>query len=147
VSRSYLVQLPRAEARHLAGIGWGWPASPEATCVQEVREWLRVLCATGPDPVPVSRVAADLAAILARVPAAGRPVRGPFAPGGRGPAPPGRVEYLGAGIVRLDEAAVSTLAQLRDGEDFRVVRTDPGPVLTIGADRYLARPQEPDPKS
>jgi len=147
MSRTYLVQLPKAEARHLVGVGQGWPATPEAACVQAVREWLCGVQAPGAqDAVPVSRIAGDLEPILGRVPVAERPVRGPFAPGRAGAILPGRVEYLGGGIVRLDGAAVSSLAELGDGEDFRVVFEDAGPVLTVGADRYLAREEEPDSK-
>lgn len=146
MSRSYLVRLPKAEARHLAGVGHGWPASPEATCVQAIREWLRELQAGGPGQLQISQIARDLGPILGRVPAAQRPVRGPFGPGGRRPVLPGRVEYLGGGVVRLDDAAIGSLAGLAEGEDFRVVIGDAGPVLTVGPDRYLAREEEPDPK-
>lgn len=59
---------------------------------------------------------------------------------------PGRAEYLGGGLVRLDQEAISTLAGLADGEDFKVSYTGAGPVLTVGADRYLAREESPDPK-
>jgi hypothetical protein len=145
MSHRYLVHLPMAEARHLAGIGRGWPMGPEAAHVQALREWVRGVQA-GPGPVHVSRITADLEPALGRVPAADRPVRGPFAPGGRGVALPGRVEYLGAGTVRLDDAAISSLAELSTGEDFRVVFEDVGPVLTVGADRYVACEEEPDAK-
>ncbi len=107
MSRDYLVHLPRAEARHLAGAGRAWPPGS---------------------------------------PPAERPVRGPFAPDGRGAALPGEVEYLGAGIVRLDEAAVKSLAGLPDGDDFRVVAEDVGPVLSVGTARYVVRELEPDPR-
>jgi len=72
------------------------------------------------------------------MPAAGQPVRGPFVPDQRGIAPPGRVEYLGAGTIRLDEAAISSLAVLGADADFRVIFADSGPVLLVGADRYQA---------
>ncbi|MGE5135406.1 MAG: hypothetical protein ACM32E_21165 [Gemmatimonadota bacterium] len=107
MSRCYLVHLPRAEARHLAGAGLAWPPGS---------------------------------------PAADSPVRGPFAPDGRGAALPGRVEYLGSGIVRLDGAAIGSLAELPEGDDFRVVFEDVGPVLTVGPARYAAVAEEPDPK-
>ena len=107
MSRYYRVQLPRAEARHLAGAGPAWPPGS---------------------------------------PAADRPVRGPFAPDARGAALPGRVEYLGAGIVRLDEAAIGSLAELPEGDDFRVIVEDVGPVLTVGPARYVAREEGPAPK-
>lgn len=42
-------------------------------------------------------------------------------------------------MVRLDEAAISALAELGEDEDFRVTFTDAGPVLAVGAERYLAR--------
>lgn len=145
MSHRYLVHLPTAEARHLAGIGRGWPASPEAACVPALRERVRGVQA-GPGPVHISRITAGLEPILDRAPAAGRPVRGPFAPGGHGFAPPGRVEYLGAGTVRLDDAAIASLAELGAGDDFRVIFEDIGPVLTVGADRYVARQEEPDAK-
>lgn len=135
----YLVQMPRAEARHLAGVGTsGWPASPEAACLHAVREWLIGIKARASMTVPVSCVVADLELILDRVPGARVPCRGPFAPRPGIGAPPGRVEYLGGGVVRLDEDAIRTLAGLGD-EDFRVVAGDGGPVLIVGGDRYLAR--------
>jgi hypothetical protein len=136
----YLVQLAQAEARHLAGVGaCGWPASPEAACLHAVREWLAGLKARACVTAPVSGVVADLELILSRVPAARAPCRGPFAPRPGIGAPPGRVDYLGGGVVRLDEDAVATLAGLGADEDFRVVASDGGPVLVIGKDRYLAR--------
>lgn len=139
MTRTYLVQLPRAEARHLAGTGKASLPSPEARCVEAVREWLHGLRGRQEATVPVSKVAADLTLILGMVPASSRPARGPF-----GGAPlPGRVEYLGCGIVRLDDAAISALAELPDGDDFRVTITDAGPVLAVGADRYLAREEAP----
>jgi hypothetical protein len=136
----YLVQLPRAEARHLAGVGaCGWPASPEAACLHAVRVWLAGLKGRACVTVPVTCVVADLELILARVPEARVPCRGPFHSRQGVGAPPGRVEYLGGGVVRLDEDAVATLAGLGADEDFRVVASDGGPVLVIGKDRYLAR--------
>ena len=136
----YLVQLPRAEARHLAGVGaCGWPASPEAACLHAVGEWLAGLKARGSTTVPVSAVVADLELILARVPVARVPRRGPFAPRSGIGCPPGQVEYLGGGVVRLDEDAIATLAGLGADEDFRAVASDGGPVLVIGKERYLAR--------
>ena len=107
MSRYYRVQLPRAEARHLAGAGPAWPPGS---------------------------------------PAAERPVRGPFAPGGHGAGLPGEVEYLGGGIVRLDEVAIASLADLPEDDDFRVTFEDVGPVLTVGPARYVALAEEPDPK-
>lgn len=138
----YLVQLPRAEARHLAGVGTcGWPASPEAACLHAVREWLTGIKARACETVPVSSVVGDLELILSQVPQARVPSRGPFAPQPGIGCPPGQVEYLGNGVVRLDEDAVATLAGLGADEDFRVVATEGGPVLVVGEDRYLAREQ------
>lgn len=73
-------------------------------------------------------------------------VRGPFAPSAGGCPPPGHVEYLGNGTVRLDDTAISTLAALRQGDDFRAVLTDAGPILIVGADRYLAHEEQADAK-
>jgi hypothetical protein len=146
-SRTYLVHMPKAEARFLAGVGVGWPATPEARCVHAVREWLTGLVRSRAVSVSVRKVADDLGPLLARVPVTERPLSGPFAAPGRRPPLPGRVEYLGAGIVRLDDAALSSLAGLRPGEDFRVTVTDAGAVLEIGADRYEAREEEPDAKA
>ena len=142
MSRSYLVQMPRAEARHLAGTGDAALPAPEARCIEAIREWLHGLRGRRPATVPVSKVVADLTLILGIVPPAGRPARGPLA-AGHGASPPGQVEYLGSGTVRLDDAAISALAGLREGDDFRVTITDAGPVLTVGGDRYLARPEDP----
>lgn len=136
----YLVQLPQAEARHLAGVGvCGWPARPEAACLHAVREWLAGIKARAAKAVPVSCVVADLELILSRVPEARVPCRGPFAPRPGIGSPQGWVEYHGGGVVRLDEEAVATLAGLGADEDFRAVVTDGGPVLIVGGDRYLAR--------
>jgi hypothetical protein len=74
-------------------------------------------------------------------------MHGPFASHGGGAPLPGRVEYLGGGTVRLDDAAVSVLAELREGEDFRVIITEAGPVLTVGAECYLVHEEEPDSKA
>ena len=137
---AYLVQLPRAEARHLAGVGpCAWPASPEAACLHSVREWLAEIRTRASSTLPARRVVADLELILSRVHVARVPSRGPFAPCPGLGSPPGRVEYLGGGVVRLDDDAVATLAGLGADEDFRVVASDGGPVLVIGKDRYLAR--------
>lgn len=144
-SRTYLVHLPLAEARHLAGTGHSWPTTSEARLAAGVREWLAGLSRRR-GVVPVRKVVADLTSILEAVPLPQRPVCGPFGPARAGLRPPGRVEYLGSGIVRLDDEAVGSLASLADGEDFRVVHTDAGPVLTVGPERYLAREEEPDTK-
>lgn len=140
--RTYVVQMPKAEARYLAGLAVGWPATPEARCVHAVREWLDGLRCRRSGQVPVEKVISDLELILDQVPPAERPVCGPFAAKG-GLLPPGLVKYLGDGAVRLDDAAISTLAGLREGDDFRVTQTDAGPVLSVGNDRYLAREDEP----
>jgi hypothetical protein len=143
-SRTYTVQMPKAEARFLAGAGLGWPATPEARCVHAVRMWLTGLVRSRAVSVSVRKIAEDLEPLLARVPVTERPLSGPFAALGGRPPLPGRVEYLGACIVRLDDAALSSLAELRPGEDFRVSWTDAGPVLEVGPDRYVAREEEPD---
>lgn len=144
---TYLVHLPLAEARHLAGTGPAGPATPEARVIIALREWLYGVSCRRTAIIPVRKVVADLALILETVPLPQRPVRGPFGPGRNWPPLAGSVEYLGNGIVRLDEAAISALACLAEGEDFRVVCTDAGPVLTVGADHYPAREEEPDPKT
>lgn len=144
MSRTYRVEMPRAEGRYLAGIGAGWPATPEARCVHAVREWVNGLKGRRSPQVPVQKIINDLEAILDLVPMAERPVCGPFAARGRTPPLPGRVEYLGSGAVRLDDVAVSSLTGLRDGEDFRVIATDLGPVLVVGSDRYSAYEEGPE---
>ena len=48
--------------------------------------------------------------------------------------------------MRLDDGAVSSLAGLRAGEDFRVSYTGAGPVLEVDPDRYIALEEEPDTK-
>ena len=142
MSGTYLVQMPKAEARHLAGTGHGWPATPDARLAADLREWLAGISRRRTTVIPVRKVLADLSVILERAPLPQRPLRGPFGPGRAGQPLPGRVDYLGGGIVRLDDAAISALAGLAHGEDFRVIRTDAGPVLTVGADHYLAREEE-----
>ncbi len=142
MSRSYLVQMPRAEARHLAGSGRAGPPGPEARCIEAVREWLHGLRGRRPATVPVSAVMADLTRILAILPASRQPARGPLVTGPDG-STPGHAEYLGSGTVRLDDTAIRALARLPEGDDFRVTFTDAGPVLSVGADRYLARQEEP----
>lgn len=97
--------------------------------------------------VPVRKVVADLTLILDTAPLPTRPLCGPFGPGRAGLTLPGRVEYLGGGIVRLDEAAVNALATLADGDDFKVTLTAAGHLLTAGADTYLAHEEEPGPPS
>lgn len=138
MTRRHLVSLPRAEARHLAGTGTAWPASPEARCVAALREWLHGITRSRRATVPVSKIVNDLGLILALVPAASAPSRGPFGPGRAGRPLPGRVEYVGSGVVRLDETAISSLSGLPPGDDFRVTFTAVGPVLAVGADTYLA---------
>lgn len=138
MNRTYLVHMPRAEARYLAGLGVGWPTSPEARCVHAMREWLNGIRGRKSRYVPVQKVLDDLDSILGQVPVAERPTHGPFASRGGGAHLRGRVEYLGGGAMRLDDAAISALTELREGEDFRVTITDAGPVLLVGPDRYLA---------
>jgi hypothetical protein len=122
MTRHYRLELPRAEGMRLAGIGMGWPATPEGRCVHAV-----------------SKVSRDLWPLLEAVPLTQPPQHGPFAACAHGGSPlPGRVTYLGAGTVRLDGAALSALAELADGEDFRIVWTSAGPVMTIGTDCYPA---------
>jgi hypothetical protein len=145
-SPTYLVHMPRAEARHLAGISSGWPATPQLRLAAALREWLTGLSRRRSTVISVRKVVTDLNLILETVPLPQRPLYGPFGPGRHGPPLPGRVDYLGAGIVRMDEDAISALAGLPAGDDFRVRRTNAGPVLTIGADEYLARIEEPDSK-
>lgn len=147
MSGSYLVHLPKAEARHLAGIGPPWPASPETRALAAIREWVHGISRRRAATVPVGKVITDLTAILAIIPPATTPARGPFAPPGDGRPPlPGQVEYLGSGIVRLDHDALQALADLAPSEDFRVDFTDAGPVMSVGTDTYLARAEVPAAK-
>jgi hypothetical protein len=143
MSRSYLVHMPLAEARHLAGTGPTWPATPGNRLAASLREWLAGISRRRTAVIPVRKVIAELTLILEAAPLPQRPLRGPFGPG---LALPGRVEYLGGGVVRLDDTAISALTGLADGEDFKVTPTSAGPLLTIGTDSYLAREEEPDPK-
>jgi hypothetical protein len=143
-SRTYLVHMPKAEARHLAGTEPSWPATPHVRLAAALHEWLAGLSRRRAGFVPVRKVIADLTVILETVPLPQRPLCGPFGLGRAGPPLPGRVDYLGAGIVRLDEDAISSLAGLGPEEDFRVRLTDAGPVLAVGTDTYMAREEEPD---
>lgn len=147
MTRTYVVQMPKAEARHLAGAGPGWPATPEARCVAALREWLAGLSRRRTTTVPVRKVITELTLILSIAPAVRAPARGPFGPRRGGASLPGHVEYLGEGTVRLDETAISSLAALPPGEDFRVSFTGAGPVLEVGTDTYPARVEEPSPAS
>lgn len=146
MAATYLVVMPLAEARHLAGIGPAWPATPEARVITTLREWLAGLSRRRSAVVSVRKVVTDLSLILETTPLPRRPLRGPFGPGRNGPPLAGWVEYLASGIVRLDEAAISALAGLPEGEDFRVIHTDAGPVLTVSTDKYLAREESPGPE-
>jgi hypothetical protein len=140
----WLVQMPRAEARHLAGTGGpAWPATPEARCVAALRGWLDGVTRSYRGTVPVAEIAADLTRILELAPVTAAPSRGPFGPRQNGRRP-GRVEYLGDGVVRLDEEAMSALAELGEGDDFRAVCTDAGPMLLVGTDGYLAYEERPE---
>jgi hypothetical protein len=144
MTRSYRIDLPRADGMRLAGIALGWAATPEGRCVHAVSHWLTGLERRGSRAVLVSKVSRDLWPLLEAVPLAQQPRHGPFAPpaGGR-LALPGHVGYLGAGTVRLDETALAALAGLAAGEDFRVTRTPTGAVLTIGSSHYPAREEQP----
>lgn len=147
MSVTYLLHMPKAEASHLSGVGPPGLAGPKDRALTAVREWVTGLAGRRTATVAVAKVIADLTAILGIVPAAAVPVCGPFAPPGNGQPPlPGRVAYLGGGTVRLDEDAITALAGLAAGADFRVCFTDAGPVLSVGADTYLAREEEPGPK-
>ncbi len=146
MSRTFLVHLPLAEARYLAGTGHGWPATPQMRMTAALREWLADISRRRSTVVSVRRVVADLTLILETVPLPQRPLHGPFGPGRTGPPLPGQVDYLGGGVVRLDQDAITALAGLTAGDDFRVCFTDVGPVLTVGTDEYLARVEEPDHK-
>ena len=141
--RTYLVHMPLAEARHLAGTSPAWPAVPESRLAAALREWLAGISRRRTASIPVRTVVADLTAFLETIPLPHRPLRGPFGPGRTGAPLAGRAEYLGSGIVRLDDAAISSLAGLPAGDDFKVIYTDAGPVLTVGADRYLASEEQP----
>ena len=144
--RTWLVHMPLAEARHLAGAGHGWPASPQTRLAAALREWVAGISGRRSGVIPVRKVVEDLTLILESVPLPQRPLCGPFGPGRAGPRPPGQVDYLGGGIVRLDEDALSSLASLAPSDDFYVTHTSAGPVLSVGADTYLAREEEPDAK-
>lgn len=146
--RSYVVQMPPPEARHLAGTGPHSLATPEARCLLAIREWLHGISRRRAATVPGHKIVTDLTAILNIAPPPSRPVRGPFAPTGNSkPTLPGQVEYLGNGIVRLDDTAISILTQLREGADFKVTLTDAGPILAVGADTYPAHEEKPEPVS
>ena len=142
---TYLVHMPRAEACHLAGIGPPGPAGPQTRALAAIGEWVHGISRRRAATIPVGQVVTDLTAILAVIPTAATPARGPFAPPGNGGPPiPGQVSYLGGGTVRLDRDALRALAGLRPSEDYRVQFTDAGPVLTVGSDTYLAREETPD---
>jgi hypothetical protein len=142
--RAYLVHMPLAEARHLAGVGDCWPATPQLRLAAALREWLAGISRRRSTVISARKVIADLTLILEAVPLPQRPLHGPFGPASSGPPLPGQVNYLGGGIVRLNEDALSSLASLAPDDDYRVIHTDVGPVLSVGADTYLARVEEPD---
>jgi hypothetical protein len=146
MSRTYLVHLPLAEARHLAGTTHNWPATPQMRLAAAVREWLAGVSRRRSRVIPVRKAVADLTLILETVPLPQRPVRGPFGPRHASPPLPGQADYLGGGIVRLDEDAINSLASLPPGEDYHITHTDAGPLLTFGTDTYLAHEEQPDPK-
>ncbi len=141
--RTWLVHLPLAEARYLAGASHSWPASPQLRLASALREWLGGVARRRTTVISVRKMVADLTLILEAVPLPQRPVCGPFGPGRHGLPLPGQVDYLSGGLVRLDEDAISSLAGLAAGDDFRVHHTGAGPVLTVGTDIYLAREEEP----
>lgn len=143
---TWLVHMPMAEARHLAGTSHRWPATPQMRLAAALREWVAGLSRRRTAVIPVRKVVADLSLILETVPLPQRPVCGPFGPARAGLRPPGQVDYLGGGIVRLDQDAISALASLDPGDDFHVTHTSAGPVLSVGTDTYLARQEEPDTK-
>lgn len=143
--RTFLVVVPDAEAKHLAGVGSPGLSTAEARCVHAIRNWLTGLEKRRAHSVMVEQVSGDLRAILDLVPQADRPVRGPFTVLGRGVPLPGRVQYLGEGTVRLDEHALSALTSLQPDEDFRVHVTDAGPFLTVSDASYPVREEQPVP--
>lgn len=143
MSRSFVVQMPNAEAKYLAGIGTPRPPTPETRCMDAIRNWLAGLETRWTDSVAVGQVSRELRSIMALFPEVKRPACGPFSGQGGGSPLPGHVDYLGAGIVRLDDRALSALAGLPSGDDFRVTFTDAGPVMTVSGSGYLAR-EEPE---
>ncbi len=142
MTRSYRLDLPKADGMRLAGIGMGWPATAEGRCVHAISTWLTGLERRASRAVLITKISRDLWPLLEAVPLQ----HDPFAPAHGGSPLPGHVTYLGAGTVRLDDAALSALAELPDGEDFRIVITAGGPVMTIGTRCYPAREEtEPAP--
>jgi hypothetical protein len=138
--RAYLVTFPGdAEALYLAGITRHPHASAAQACVQAIRDWLDRLTAAGREHVSPQEISAGLGPVLARAEAAAThhraPACGPFAPGQDGRTLPGRVHYLGGGMVRLDPQAVASLAALDYRDDFRISYDD-GPALIVGSGRY-----------
>jgi hypothetical protein len=105
--------------------------------------WLTGLRRRTTRAVTVAKVVNDLTPLLDQA-LAGQPACGPFAASGGQPPLPGRVEYLGGGIVRLDDTALASLAGLPEGTDFRTVFTDADPVPVVGCDRYAAHEGEPE---
>lgn len=142
MSRTFLVVMPDAEAKHLAGVGNPGLPTPETRCVHAIRNWLTGLENRRAHSVTVMQVSRDLRAILDLAPQAARPVRGPYTALGRGAPLAGRVQYVGAGIVRMDERALSALAGLRLDEDFHVHFTDAGPFLTVSGSSYPVREEQ-----
>lgn len=139
-TRRYRVDLPKAEGMRLAGVGMGWPATPEGRCLHAISAWLTGLERRASRAILVAKVCRDLWPLLEAVPLQQPPLRGSLAPPGHGNSPlPGHIEYLGAGTIRLDDAALSALAELPEGEDFRIAFTGAGPVMTIGTECYPAR--------
>lgn len=84
MTHTYLVHMPQAEARHLAGTGYGWPAAPQARLAAALREWLAGISRRHSAVIPVRKVVADLTLILEVVPMPQWPLHGPFGPGRAG---------------------------------------------------------------
>ncbi len=144
-NRNYRVELPRADGMRLAGIGMRWPATPEGRCVHAISTWLTGLEQRTSRAVLVTKISRDLWPLLEAVPLRPPALHSSFGPSAEaGSLMPGHVTYLEDGTVRLDAAALSALAELPEGEDFRVVTTASGPVMIVGTECYPAL-EESDP--
>jgi len=145
-SRTWLVHMPLAEARHLAGTGHGWPASPQMRLAAALREWVAGISRRRTAVVPVRKVVADLTLILETVPLPQWPVCGPFGPGRAGTRCPARWHISAAGSSAWtgrpsDPWPASPLATTSASPT-----PTPGRSCPVGADTYLAREEEPDTK-
>lgn len=137
---NHRVELPRTDGMRLVGIGMRWPATPEGRCIHAISTWLTGLERRAARAVLVTKISRDLWPLLEAVPLRSRALHSSFDPSAEvGSLMPGHVTYLGAGAVRLDAAALSALAKLPEGEDFRVVTTAGGPVMIVGSEYYPAR--------